>query len=69
MTGQMVRDQLKLTAALEITSPLNPNYFSSHSLRKGATTHLSTQGAWDADIRDRGNYMADSEVPRLTDDY
>ena len=66
LTGRMVRDQLKLTAAME--NP-NPNHFSSHSLRKGATTHLSTPGASDADIRNRGNYAADSEVPRLTYDY
>ena len=62
LTGRMVRDQLKLTAAME--NP-NPNHFSSHSLRKGATT----PGVSHADIRNRGNYVADSEVPRLTYDY
>ena len=65
LTGRVVRDQLKLSATLE---NLNPNYFSSHSLGKGATTHLRAQGALDADIRDRGNYVAGSEVPRLTYD-
>ena len=62
----MVRDQLQLTAALE---NLNPNYFSSPSFQKGVTTRLRAQGASDADIRDRGNYVADYEVPRLTYDY
>ena len=66
LTGRMVRDQLKVTAALE---NLNPNYFSSHSLRKGAATHLRAQGASDADIRDRGDYGSSSEVPRHTYDF
>ena len=66
LTDRMVRDQLQLTAALE---NLNPNYFSSPSFQKGVTTHLRAQGVSDADIRDRGNYVADYEVPRLTYDY
>ena len=66
LTDRMVRDQLQLTAALE---NLHPNYFSSPSFWKGATTHLRAQGASDADIRDRGNKVVGSEVPRLTYDY
>ena len=66
LTNRMVRDQLQLTAALE---NLNPNYLSSPSFWKGVTTQLRAQGASDADIRNRGNYVADYEVPRLTYDY
>ena len=66
LTDRIVRDQLQLTAALE---NLNPNYFSSPSFWKGITTHLRAQGASDADFRNRGNYVACSEVPRLTYDY
>ena len=66
LTDRMVRDQLQLTAALK---NLNPNYFSSPSFWKGVTTQLRAQGASDADIRNRGNYVVGSEVPRLTYDY
>ena len=66
LIGRMVREELKEAATLE---GLDPDYFSSHSLRKGATTHLRSQGASEADIRDRGNYASGSEVARLTYDY
>jgi hypothetical protein len=35
---------------------LPPDYFSAHSLRKGAITHMQAQGASEDDPRDRGNY-------------
>ena len=44
-------------------------FFSSPSFWKGVTTQLRAQGASDADIRNRGNYVVASEVPRLTYDY
>ena len=66
LTGRMVRERVKEAAALE---GLNPEYFSAHSLRKGATTHMSARGVSEADILDRGNYAAGSEVPRVTYDY
>ena len=66
LTDRMVRDQLQMTAALK---NLNPNYFSSPPFWKGVTNQLRAQGASDADIRDRGNKVVGSEVPRLTYDY
>ena len=48
---------------------LDSAYFSSPSLRKRATTQMSALGVSDADIRDRGNYAAGSEVMRITYDY
>ena len=64
--GRMIREQIKEAAKKE---ELDPAYFSSHSLRKGATTQMRALGVPDADIRDRGNYAAGSEVMRITYDY
>ena len=48
---------------------LDPDYFSSHSLRKGAITEMRCLGASEDDRRDRGNYAPNSQVMNLTYDY
>ena len=62
--GRMIREQIKEAAKKE---ELDPPYFSSHSLRKGATTQMRALGVPDADIRDRENYaengMRNTEDP------
>ena len=40
LTGRSIRDQIKATFTLD---SLDPSYFSSHCLRKGATTHMTSQ--------------------------
>ena len=66
LTGRMVRDAVK-----EICSDagLPPDYFSSHSLRKAATTQMSAMGASESDMLDRGGYVAGSQVMRQVYDY
>ena len=48
---------------------LPANYFSSHSLRKGAITHMRALGVSEDDRRDRGNYAPGSQVMNSTYDY
>ena len=48
---------------------LDPDYFSLHSLRKGAITEMRCLGASEDDRRDRGNYAPSSQVMNLTYDY
>ena len=66
LSARKVRDQIKASCALV---GLDPAYFSSHSLRKAATTHMSAMGVSEADMRDRGNYSASSAVMGLTYNY
>jgi hypothetical protein len=66
LTGRTIREELKRTCEI---NKLPPNYFSSHSLRKGAITHMRAQGATEDDRRDRGNYSAGSNVTSSTYDY
>ena len=66
LTGRMVRDQIKETCRV---LGLPPNYFSSHSLRKGAVTHMRANGVSEDDRRDRGNYAPGSQVMNCTYDY
>ena len=66
LTSRMVRDQVKETCRLE---GLPEEYFSSHSLRKAATTHMRALGVSDEDMRDRGGYSAGSRVMGNTYDY
>lgn len=66
LTGRTVRDEIKRTCA---SSGLPPDYFSAHSLRKGAITHMRAQGATEDDRRDRGNYAAGSTVMNNVYDY
>jgi hypothetical protein len=66
LTGRTVRDEIKKTCA---SNGLPPDYFSAHSLRKGAITHMRAQGASEDDRRDRGNYAAGSTVMNNVYDY
>jgi hypothetical protein len=66
LRGRGVRDELKKTCHIH---GLPPTYFSSHSLRKGAITHMRSQGATEDDRRDRGNYAPGSQVMNSTYDY
>ena len=66
LTGRAVRDEIKRTC---VSNGLPPDYFSAHSLRKGAITHMRSQGATEDDRRDRGNYSAGSTVMNGVYDY
>lgn len=66
LTGRTIRDELKRTCE---ACNLPASYFSSHSLRKGAITHMRAQGTTEEDRRDRGNYSAGSQVMNNTYDY
>jgi hypothetical protein len=66
LRSRTIRDELKKTCELH---GLPPAYFSSHSLRKGAITHMRAAGATEEDRRDRGNYAAGSLVMNQTYDY
>ena len=66
LRSRTVRDELKQTCK---NHGLPPAYFSSHSLRKGAITHMRATGASEEDRRDRGNYSAGSQVMNQTYDY
>lgn len=66
LRSRTVRDELKKTCE---SNGLPPAYFSSHSLRKGAITHMRATGATEEDRRDRGNYSAGSQVMNQTYDY
>ena len=66
LKGRDVREELK--AACKARG-LPQEYFSSHSLRKGAITHMRATGATEDDRRDRGNYAPGSQVMNSTYDY
>jgi hypothetical protein len=66
LTGRAVREEIKKTCT---NNGLPPDYFSAHSLRKGAITHMRAQGATEDDRRDRGNYAAGSTVMNSVYDY
>jgi hypothetical protein len=66
LTGRSVRDEIKKTCA---SNCFPPDYFSAHSLRKGAITHMRAQGASEDDRWDRGNYAAGSMVMNSVYDY
>jgi hypothetical protein len=61
-----VRVTLKKTCEV---NGLDPDYFSSHSLRKGAITEMRSLGASEDDRRDGGNYAPLSQVMNITYDY
>jgi hypothetical protein len=65
LRSRAVRDELKRTCEI---NGLPPAYFCSHSLRKGAMTHMLGAGATEEDRRDRGNYSAGSQVINQTYD-
>jgi hypothetical protein len=66
LRSRTVREELKRTCEGE---GLPANYFSSHSLRKGAITHMRALGASEDDRRDRGNYAPGSQIMNSTYDY
>ena len=66
LKARTVREELKDTCR---KNGLPPNYFSAHSLRKGAITHMRALGASEDDRRDRGNYAPNSQVMNETYDY
>ena len=66
LTGRMIRDGIKESCTLE---GLDPDYFPSHSLRKGATMHMISLGLPEAAVKDRGNYAQGSDVMNRTYDY
>jgi integrase len=66
LRSRTIRDELKKTCELH---GLPPAYFSSHSLRKGAITHMRAAGATEEDRRDRGNNAAGSQVMNQIYDY
>ena len=66
LTGRMIRDGIKEFCTLE---GLGSNYFSSHSLRKGATPHMMSLGVPEMAVKDRGNYSQSSDVMNRTYDY
>lgn len=65
LSGRSVRDEVKSTCK---TFGLDPEYFSAHSLRKGAITHMRAQGTSVDDRLDRGNYAPNSQVMSLVYD-
>jgi integrase len=66
LRSRTIRDDLKKTCEI---NGLPSAYFSSHSLRKVAVTHMRAAGATEEDRRDRGNYSAGSQVMNQTYDY
>ena len=66
LSSRSVRDELKTTVRDE---GLPEWYFSSHSLRKGAITHMRALGASEDDRRERGMFAAGSTVMNTTYDY
>ena len=66
LKGRTVRNEIK--DACEMRG-LDPIFFSSHSIRKGAITHMRASGATEDDRRDRGNYAPGSQVMNQTYDY
>ena len=66
LRSKEVREALKKVCE---DNDLDPDYFSSHSLRKGAITEMRSLGASEDDRRDRGNYAPKSQVMNLTYDY
>jgi hypothetical protein len=66
LSSRAVRDELKATVRDEGLPEL---YFSSHSLRKGAITHMRALGASEDDRRERGMFAVGSTVMNTTYDY
>ena len=66
LRARSVRDKLKVTCR---RNGLPQDYFSSHSLRKGAITQMRALGSSEEDRRDRGNYAPGSQVMNNTYDY
>jgi hypothetical protein len=59
LTGRSVREEVKSTCALY---GLDPDGFSSHSLRKGGITHMGSLGSSAEHMLARGGYSPNSRV-------
>lgn len=66
LRARTVRQELKNQCSLQ---GLPPDHFSSHSLRKGAITHMRATGASEDDRRDRGGYADGSQLIHTTYNY
>ena len=66
LRSRSVREELKEECKLH---GLPPAFFSSHSYRKGAVTHMRAAGVSEDDRRDRSGHAAASEVMNATYDY
>lgn len=66
MRSKAIRENIKDICA---RAGLDPAFFSAHSLRKAAQTHMRAMGVSVEDRRDRGNYSEASEVLNTTYDY
>ena len=66
LQGRMVREAVKGVCR---DAGLPEDYFSSHSLRKAATTQMRAMGVSQLDMIDRGNYVEGSKVMRAVYDY
>ena len=62
----MIRDQIKVTCPIE---DLPVEHFSSHSLRKAATTHMMVLGVSVMDMKDRWGNSAGSRLMASIYDY
>ena len=66
LRARTVRDELKKEC---VAQGLPPNFFSSHSLRKGGVTHMRAAGASEDDRRDRTGHAPGSQLVNTTYDY
>ena len=64
--GKLVRNSVK---GIYEDAGLPPDFFSSHSLRKAATTQMRAMGVSESDMLDRGGYVEGSQVMRGVYDY
>ena len=66
LQGRMVREVVKGVCR---DAGLPAEYFSSHSLRKVATTQMRAMGVSQLDMIDRGNYVEGSKIMTAVYDY
>jgi hypothetical protein len=66
LRSRTIREDLKEECK---THGLPPNFFSSHSYRKGAVSHMRAAGVSEDDRRDRSGHAPGSEVMNTTYDH
>ena len=66
LRARTVRDELKREC---VAQGLPPNFFSSHSFRKGGVTHMRAAGASEDDRRDRTGHAPGSLLLNTTYDF
>ena len=66
LRARTVRDELKREC---VAQGLPPNFFSSHSFRKGGVTHMRAAGASEDDRRDRTGHAPGSQLINTTYDF